>query len=85
MVLEANTTIITSLRDFYLRLVQNTDFDLRTCAEDITEFAVQLGDMISSSKSVGKDCGRQEKPDSTIPSRTSYCQDGGTHSTDYQN
>lgn len=51
MVLQANTTIITSLRDFYLRLLQNPDFDLKVaCAEDVTGFAAQLDDMIYDSQ-----------------------------------
>jgi len=51
MVLEANSDVITSLRRFYERLIENTDFPLRTaCREDVLSFATQLDDMIYDSK-----------------------------------
>ena len=51
MVLEANTDVVTSLRDFYKRLVENKDFDLKAkCEEDIIAFAAQVDDMIYDSK-----------------------------------
>lgn len=51
MVLEANTDVLTSLRDFYKRLIDNKDFDLKQdCEEDIIEFATQIDNMIYDSK-----------------------------------
>ena len=49
--MEANTDVLTSLRDFYKRLVDNKDFDLRTtCEDDITRFSAQVDDLIYDSK-----------------------------------
>ena len=51
MILEANTDVLTSLRDFYKRLADNNDFDLKLdCEVDILEFAIQIDDMIYDSK-----------------------------------
>lgn len=51
MVMEANTDVLNSLRDFYKRLVENKDFDLKsTCEADVTTFASQTDDLIYESK-----------------------------------
>lgn len=51
MVQEANSDVLTSLRKFYERLMDNKDFPLRTaCCEDVLLFATQLDDMIYDSK-----------------------------------
>src|ERR1700716_2796877 len=46
MILEANADILTSLRDFYERLVNNKDFTVGgTSSEDVADFTIQLKDM----------------------------------------
>ncbi|KAI9744664.1 MAG: hypothetical protein M1818_002193 [Claussenomyces sp. TS43310] len=51
MVLEANTDVLTSLRNFYQRLMENKDFELKAnCQEDVIVFAAQLDDMIYDSR-----------------------------------
>ncbi len=51
MVLEANTDVLTSLRDFYKRLMDNDQFDLRVvCKEDFLNFVSQIEDMIYDSR-----------------------------------
>jgi hypothetical protein len=51
MVLEANADVLTSLRDYYKRLLEHKYFDLKTtCHQDIEEFATQLDDMLYDSK-----------------------------------
>jgi hypothetical protein len=51
MVMEANTDVLTSLRDFYRRLVENKDFDLKcSCQDDVTTFTSQVDDLIYDSK-----------------------------------
>lgn len=51
MVLEANTDVIVSLRNFYKRLVETRDFDLKSsCEDDITTFAFQIDNLIYDSK-----------------------------------
>jgi hypothetical protein len=49
MILEANNDIMRSLGDFYTNLMKNNDFDKSlkaSCAEDVREFVMQVGDMI---------------------------------------
>ena len=47
MVLEANADVLTSLRQFYERLMENKDFPLKkTGSGDIFTFATQVNDMI---------------------------------------
>jgi hypothetical protein len=46
MLLEANADILTSLREYYERLVNNKDFTVGgTSSEDVVDFAIQLKDM----------------------------------------
>lgn len=47
MVLDANIKVMTSLRDFYRKLSNNEDFDLKDlCAGDVLAFVQQTTDMI---------------------------------------
>lgn len=47
MILEANVEVITSLRNFYERLVKNRVFPLKDdCMEDVLAFTIQLDEMI---------------------------------------
>jgi hypothetical protein len=47
MILEANANILTSLREYYERLVSNKDFTVGgTSSEDVVDFAIQLKDMV---------------------------------------
>lgn len=51
MVLEANSDVLSSIRKFYERLLENKDFPLQaSCREDILEFSMQVEDMIYDSK-----------------------------------
>lgn len=51
MVLEANSDVLTSIRKFYERLIENSEFELSTaCSEDVTAFAMQVDDMIYDSR-----------------------------------
>jgi hypothetical protein len=51
MILEANVDVMTSLRNFYERLMRNRDFPLTdACGEDIVAFTVRLDEMIYDSK-----------------------------------
>lgn len=51
MVLEANTDVLTSLRDFYKRLSDNKLFDLKVpCELNLVDFVSQIDDMIYDSK-----------------------------------
>lgn len=51
MVLEANSDVLTSIRKFYERLIENSEFELSTvCSEDVAAFAMQVDDMIYDSK-----------------------------------
>lgn len=47
MILEANVEILTSLREFYERLVRNKDFTIEgDSSEDVIGFAIKVNDMI---------------------------------------
>lgn len=51
MILEANVDVLTSLRKFYERLIENAEFPLgNSCRDGVLAFAVQLDDMIHDSK-----------------------------------
>jgi len=51
MVLETNSDVLTSIKQFYERLVENKEFGLRTqCREDVATFAMQVDDMIYDSR-----------------------------------
>lgn len=51
MVMEANADILSSLRDFYKRLMVNQNFDLRqNCVSDILTFVSQIDDLIYDSR-----------------------------------
>jgi hypothetical protein len=51
MVLEANTDVLASLRDFYQRLIVNRLFDLRvSCETHLVDFVSQIDDMIYDSR-----------------------------------
>jgi hypothetical protein len=51
IILEANVDVMTSLRNFYNRLMRNRDFPLTgACGEDIIAFTVWLDEMIYDSK-----------------------------------
>ena len=51
MVLEANIDILTSLFEFYKRLLENKDFPLRnTCSGDVASFGTLLNDMINDAR-----------------------------------
>lgn len=51
MVMEANTDVLTSIRRFYERLLDNPDFTLGDkCRGDVFAFAAQIDDMIYDSK-----------------------------------
>jgi hypothetical protein len=51
MVMEANTDVLTSLGDFYKRLIENKDFELKSgCREDVIAFTTQVDDMIYDSR-----------------------------------
>ena len=51
MILQANNDVIISLRNFYNRLIELDDFELRlSCKRNIMEFAGQLDDMVYDSK-----------------------------------
>lgn len=51
MVLEANTDVLASLRDFYKQLSENKQFDLRaSCESHLLEFVSEINDMIYDSK-----------------------------------
>lgn len=47
MILEANADVLTSLRNFYERLMDNKDFAMKgSCSEDVSTFSTQINDMI---------------------------------------
>lgn len=51
MILEANVDVLTSLRNFYDRLMGNRDIPLTdACGKDIVAFTVRLDEMIYDSK-----------------------------------
>jgi hypothetical protein len=51
MILETNADIMTSIRRFYERLLNDCDFELRTtCRERIQYFALQVENMIDDSR-----------------------------------
>jgi hypothetical protein len=50
MILEANVDVMTSLRNFYERLMRNRDFPLIDSCDDIVTFIVRLDEMIYDSK-----------------------------------
>jgi len=51
MVMETNTDVLGSIRQFYERLLANPDFTLALyCREDVLTFASQIDDMIYDAK-----------------------------------
>jgi hypothetical protein len=51
MILETNADVMTSIRKFYERLLDNTSFDHRTsCRERVQYFALQVENMIYDSR-----------------------------------
>ena len=51
MILEANTKILTSLSEFYQRLLQNRDFPLKSsCSDDVASFVTLVNDLVNDAK-----------------------------------
>jgi hypothetical protein len=51
MAMEANIDVLISLRDFYKRLMENNDFDLKTKSQnDVITLTIQVDDLIYGSK-----------------------------------
>jgi hypothetical protein len=51
MILEANNDVLTSLKEYYERLIKNDDFPLRdSCKNNIVAFSTQINDMVYDSK-----------------------------------
>lgn len=51
MSMEANIDVLISLRDFYKRLMENNDFDLKAKPQnDVITFTIQVDDLIYGSK-----------------------------------
>lgn len=47
MLLESNADVMTALREYYLKLLENGDFPLRTdCQKDVQNFAADMEDNI---------------------------------------
>jgi hypothetical protein len=51
MTMEANIRVLAALRQYYVDLLENSQFDLRvTCKNDVLRFTRQLDDIVSETK-----------------------------------